>query len=261
MAIVFAGPFVNYLLGFGLFVAIFLVGAPTLGTKIGQVLEGYPAAEAGVRPGDRIQGINGRPVENWEEVTRAIHSQMTPVLLTVERDHQMLTLAVQPKVEVMANLLGSKVRVGMIGITPSEEILTRRYPFHLAVLKSADRVWTLTTLTLQAFWRILTGGLAIRESITGPIGIFHITSSAAAQGLVYLLQLIAVLSTSLGLFNLLPIPVLDGGHLAFLLLERIKGSPVNIRTQEMMTRVGLGLLMLLLVVVTYNDLIKFKLLR
>ncbi len=102
------------------------------------------------------------------------------------------------------------------------------------------------------------GGLSVKESVTGPIGIFYITSAVAQQGFIPLLQLIAVLSTSLGLFNFLPIPVLDGGHLAFLLVEKIKGKPVSFRAQEMMTRVGLGLLVLLLLVVTCNDLVKFK---
>ena len=258
MAIVFAGPFINYGVGFMLFFLIFLWGAPVLTATIGEVLKGYPAEAAGLKKGDRILKVNGKPVDNWEEVTEAIHRQTESVTLDVQRESKVFDLTLAPKVNELSNLFGSRSRVGMIGITPSGETVTHRYPLLPALGKAAERVWGLTCLTLQALFRMATGGLSIKESVTGPIGIFYITSAVAEQGWVSLLQLIAVLSTSLGLFNLLPMPVLDGGHLAFLLVERVKGRPVSIRTQEVMTRVGLGLLLVLLVVVTYNDLIKFK---
>lgn len=258
MRIVLAGPLINYGLGFILFFFIFLVGAPVLTTQVGQVMEGYPAFEAGLKAADRILAINGRSMENWEEVTQAIHAERKRVDLDLERGGERLRLSVVPKVEEVNNLLGVKIRVGLIGITPSNEVVVHRYPVPQAFFKAAQRVWTLTDLTLRAFLRILTGGLSLKETVTGPIGIFHITSAVAEQGFISLLQFIAVLSTSLGLFNLLPIPVLDGGHLAFLLIERLRSKPVSLKVQETMTRIGLGLLLLLLVVVTYNDLEKFR---
>ncbi len=258
VSIVLAGPVVNYLVGFLLFVLIFLVGAPILSTRIGKVMEDYPAAQAGLKEGDRILSVNGRAMDNWEEVTQAIHSQTGPIELKIERQGESRIVTVQPTVKEMTNLLGATVRVGMVGITPSEEVETRRYPLPQAIVRAAGRIYTLTHLTLEALWRIATGGLSLKESMTGPVGIFYLTSSVAQQGFIHLLQLIAILSTSLGLFNILPLPVLDGGHCLFLLIERVKGSPVNLRTQEWLTRVGMGMLLLLLVVVTYNDLIKFK---
>lgn len=259
ISIVLAGPLINYALGWGLFFLVFLVGAPILTARVGNVLEGYPAAQAGLREGDRILAVNGRPVGSWEEMTRAIHGETQELTLTVEREGVSFTQPLQPKVSEVKDLLGSPVRVGMVGITPLGEFETRRYPLAQAMVKAGERVATLTVMTLQALWRVATGGISIKESMTGPIGIFYITSTVAAQGLISLLQLIAVLSTSLGLFNLLPIPALDGGHLAFLLLERVKGRPISIRTQEVTTQIGLGLLVLLLGVVTYNDFVKFKL--
>lgn len=260
-AIVLAGPLINYLLGFLLFVVVFLVGAPILTTEVGGVLEGYPAALGGIQKGDRILSVNDKRVGSWDEVTQAIHTQHDAITLRLEREGKSFTQVLHPQVKEVTNLLGFKIRIGMVGITPSEEVEIRRYPLGEACVKSAQRIWALTSITLQAIWRIATGGLAIKESITGPIGIFTITASVAQQGFLYLLQLIAVLSASLGLFNLLPVPVLDGGHLAFLFVEWAKGKPVSPRTQEMMTRVGLGLLTLLLVVVTYNDLSKLKILE
>ncbi|MBI3333550.1 MAG: RIP metalloprotease RseP [Candidatus Omnitrophica bacterium] len=258
IGIVLAGPLINYALGFLLFAAIFAAGAPFVTAQIGKVLEEYPAAQAGLKGGDRILSVEGKPVESWEEVTEAIRRQTQSVSLTIQRGEESFTQVLQPKVKETTNLLGLKVRVGMIGILPSDEVRIRRYPLPVALWKAGERVWILTSMTLQALWRMATGGLSIRESVTGPIGIFFITSSVAEQGLLSLLQLIAVLSTSLGLFNLLPIPVLDGGHIAFLVLEGIQGRPVSARTQEVMTRLGLGLLTLLLLVVTYNDILRFK---
>lgn len=258
MAIVFAGPFINYAVGFLLFFLIFLWGAPILSATVGEVLKGYPAEAAGLRKGDRILKVNGKSMEDWEEVTQAIRRETASVTLLVERQGEVFDLTLTPKVSEAKNLFGVQSRVGMVGITPSGQTLTRRYPVGQALAKAGERIWGLTLLTLEALFKLASGGISFKESITGPIGIFYITSAVAEQGLLSLLQLIGILSTSLGLFNLLPIPVLDGGHLAFLALERIKGKPVSSRTQEMMTRVGMGFLLVLLVVVTYNDLIKFK---
>ncbi len=257
MAIVLAGPLVNYAIGFLLFALIFLVGAPTLSTKIGSVLEDYPAAAAGLKAGDRIRSVNGVAAESWDEVTKGIHSQMESVTLTVERDGVTFSRVLKPNVKTITNVLGVKIRVGMVGVAPSDEFFSRRYPIHQAVALAADRVYTLTTMTMQALFRIATGGMSVKESMTGPVGIFVLTSSVAQQGFIHLLQLIAVLSTSLGFFNLLPVPVLDGGHCLFLAIEKLKGKPVSLRAQEVMVRTGLGLLLLLLLVVTYNDFVRF----
>lgn len=256
--IVLAGPGINYLLGFLLFFVVFTVGAPVYTAKVGRVLEGYPAAEAGIQTSDRVLEVSGRPVKSWEEMTRAIQTQTESFTLTLERGGRRMTQEVKPRVGERRSWLGGLHRVGVIGITPSEEVEIRRYPPWAAFSKAGAQIWFLTRVTLQALWSILTGALSLKESITGPIGIFVITSSVAEQGILSLFQLIAVLSTSIGLFNLLPIPVLDGGHLAFLAAERFRGRPVSLRAQEAMTRTGLVFLLLLLAVVTYNDLVKFE---
>lgn len=257
-AIVLAGPLINYGLGFSLFFLVFMTGAPVFTSRVGHVLKGYPAAEAGLLEGDRILAVNGKPVDVWEQMTLAIQSQPDAVTLMVERAGKVFPQEVRPRVMERTNLFGRKIRTGMVGITPSDEVRIQRYPPLRAFLKAGCQVWFLTRATLQSLWAIVTGGLSLKESFTGPIGIFYITSSAAEQGIAPLLQLIAVLSASIGLFNLLPIPVLDGGHLLFLLLEKLRGRAVSLRIQEAMTRVGLGLLLLLLAVVTYNDLLRFN---
>ncbi len=257
MAIVLAGPLINYLLGFLLFVVVFTIGSPVFTPRVGRVLEGSPAAEAGLRPGDRILAVNGTPVDSWDEMTRQIKAQTDSITLRLERDGRVFSQSIHPRVSEQGGLLSRKKRTGIVGITPSDEVRIQRYPLPQAILRAGYQVWFLTWMTLQSLWNIVTGGLTLKESFTGPIGIFHITAAVARQGITPLLNLIAVLSTSIGLFNLLPIPVLDGGHLAFLTAERFRGRPVPLQTQEKMTQVGLGVLLLLLGVVTYNDFLRF----
>lgn len=257
MLIVLAGPAINYLLGFLLFILVFTAGFPVPTARIGRVLEGYPAAQAGLAPGDRILSINGRTVGTWEEMTQLIQSQTDSITLQIQRGKETLSRTVQPKVLERRTLFGGIIRRGMVGVVPSEEVQLQRYALPQAILRAGSQVWILTWVTLQSLLNIVTGTLSLKESFTGPIGIFYITSSVAQQGIVALLHLIAVLSTSIGFFNFLPIPVLDGGHLAFLSAEKLRGKPVPLQTQEAMTRVGLGLLLLLLAVVTYNDLLRF----
>ncbi len=256
--IVLAGPLINYALGFLLFFFVFMAGSPVFTPRVGNVLKGYPAAEAGLKPGDRILAVDGRPVDAWEQMTLAIQARTDPVTLTVEREGKTFPQVVRPKVIERTNLFGTRTRTGMVGITPSDEVRIQRYSPPRAFLKAGAQVWFLTHETLKSLWAIATGGLSMKESFTGPIGIFYITSAVAEQGITPLLQLIAVLSTSIGLFNLLPVPVLDGGHLLFLAVEKLRGRAVSMLTQERMTRVGLGLLLLLLAVVTYNDLLRFN---
>lgn len=256
--IVLAGPLVNYALGFLLFLLVFLIGAPVYTARVGKVLEGYPAAAAGLRPGDRVLAVDGVAVETWEEMTALLRAKTGPITLALERQGQRLDLGLTPRLSERKNLFGGTVRVALIGITPFGEVQTQRYPLGAAVWMSVQRIGFLTGVTLQALWRIATGGLSPTESITGPIGIFYLTASVAAEGWAPLFQLIAVLSTSIGLFNLLPLPVLDGGHLVFLGLERMRGRPVPARAQEVFYRLGLVFLLMVLVVVTYNDLIRFE---
>lgn len=262
MRIVAAGPVMNYLFAFLVFTAIFVIGAPVVSfsasTQIGRVMEGYPAESAGVKAADTILSINGKTVSTWEEVTRAIHSQTQKVELVLERDGELLTRIIEPRLEEVTNDQGQRVKMGMVGIAPSQTVETVRYPIHRAAARALHQIWTVTFTTLRAMGWIVTGRLSVKETLTGPIGIFFITSSVAAEGPIYLMQLIAVLSTALGFFNLLPIPVLDGGHLAFLAVEKLRGRPLSVKTQEVMSWVGLGLIAMLLVMVSYNDLLKYK---
>ncbi|MBI4313324.1 MAG: RIP metalloprotease RseP [Candidatus Omnitrophica bacterium] len=257
-AIVGAGPVVNYAAGIFLFTVVFWAGYPVLVPRIGAVMENYPAAEAGLLPGDRIVRINEKPADSWEALTETIRKQTSgaPVRFLVKRDGAERVIEVQPQVREGRSIFGKPARVAMVGMTPSGEVQLVRYGLIEAAVKSVEHAIWLTGMTFQAFWYMATGAMPIKDSLTGPVGIFYLTTSAAALGWRYLLQLFALLSVSLGIFNVLPIPVLDGGHLAFLAVEGLRRKPVSMRIQEKMSQVGMCLLLGMLLMVTYNDLAK-----
>ncbi len=158
----------------------------------------------------------------------------------------------------MQVLIGTKQNIGLIGITPADEIIRVRHGFWRSCFLGIEKTRDLTTMTYKALWRMITGRLSFRESVTGPLGIFYITSKAAHLGVVAVMHLIAVLSISLCLFNLLPLPVLDGGHLVLLVIEKIRKKSLSVRAERVITQFGFTLIITLALLVTVNDLLRFK---
>ncbi|MCM8784274.1 MAG: RIP metalloprotease RseP [Candidatus Omnitrophica bacterium] len=260
--IVLAGPLLNYILGFFVFWLVFATGYPTVTPRIGNVVKDYPAEKAGLQEKDLILKIDQHPVKTWEELTEIIHNTKKEYLeLTLERQGKIMKIAVVPKREVFTDILGRRQEIALIGIKPSEEFTRMRYPFLKSGFLSGKKVLYLTRITFLALSRLVIGRMALKESVSGPLGIFFITKWAAELGLNALLNLLAVLSISLALFNILPIPVLDGGHIFFLIMEKIRGRAISVRTQETISRVGMTLLIILMIFVFYNDLIRFQILE
>ena len=259
--IVFAGPLMNAFLAFVIFSAIFMVGQPALTTKIGKVLEGTPAQQAGLREGDRITAIEGQKVEYWEDLLKSVHAGKSELVFTVERGDATLQLIVQPTQRDARNLFGKKATVSFVGVAPSNEILYIRSGFFKGIWLGAERVWSLTAMILYSLGLMLTGAMSFKESVTGPIGIFFMTQQAAQLGFIYLFYFMGSLSVSLFVLNLLPIPVLDGGHVLFILIERLKGSPLKESVKEKMTQGGLVLLLALMAFVIFQDISRFSVLE
>jgi regulator of sigma E protease len=256
--IIFAGPLLNYILAFFIFSIVFVVGFPTLSSTIGEVMQGYPASEVGLKPGDKVLEINGEHINYWEDITRIIHTNRKPELkLLIERDGNFIDFIIRPKQKEFKTIFGSKKRVGLIGIMPREDVVYVKYGLIKSVYMGARKLLSLTYITYRALWASLTGAIPFKESITGPIGIFYITGEAVKLGFVYLLQLMAVISASLAIFNLLPVPVLDGGHLLFLIIEKLRRKPLSYKVQENITQIGLALILCLMVFVFYSDFMRF----
>ncbi len=257
-AIVAAGPVFNYLIAFLLFTLVFFLGVPNLTAKIGKLKDDYPAQVAGIHVEDRVLSVDGKKVEFWEELSAIIYEKTEgkEISIKIERQDKVLDLRLVPKVETTKNIFGDDIKIGLIGIMPSDETKILRFGLIASVKKGAKRIIILTKMTYFSLYRMAIGKMSVRDSLAGPVVIFKITGEAAKLGFIYLLQIMAALSVSLAIINLFPIPVLDGGHLLFLLCEKIKGKPVSMKVQEISTRVGLSMLIALMIFVFYNDLVR-----
>lgn len=257
--IIFAGPLLNYILAFLIFSVIFMFGNPTLTTEVGSLLEDYPAKKAGIILKDKILKVDNKDVKYWEDMTAIIHNHLEgPIRLSVERKGGTFDIELRPVIREVKDIFGKSTKIALLGIAPSQKIENIRYGFFQSFGMGFKKLINLTNLTYKAIWYIITGRMSVKESMTGPIGIFMITGKAAQLGLIYLVNLTAMLSASLAIFNLLPLPVLDGGHILFLIVEKIRGKPLSMRTQEVIANIGIGFLILLTVFIFYNDIVKFK---
>jgi len=256
--IVFFGPLLNYFLGFLFFWLICFVGYPSLTTKVGGLLDGFGAKEAGIVSGDKITAIDGKEVQYWEELQKIIYSKGSQeyVKVSLIRDNKNIVIPVRIKGKSVEDLFGKERKLGLLGITPFDEVVTVRHGFFASFIIAFNKTKDLTVMTYKALGYLVTGRLSMRESMTGPLGIFFITSKAASLGIIAVLHLMAALSLSLAIFNLLPLPILDGGHIAFLALEKIRGRALSIRVDKAVTKAGITLIILLAVFVTYNDVVR-----
>ena len=258
--IVLFGPIVNYLMAFVCFFIVFLIGYPTLSPKIGEVVAGHPAQTVGLQTNDKIIRINAADIESWEQIQKSISTSKTDALdLTVVRNNQTLQIRVLPRIENIVNIFGQKESIRIIGIKPKEEIILLKYGVGKSLWNSFDRLVEITTMTYKALYRMATGAMSPKDSMTGPIGIFYIIQKAASMGISYLLYIVAIISASLAIFNLLPLPVLDGGHLFLLGVEKFRHRPLSPKTDEIINRTGLVFIIGLAVFIFYNDVERYGL--
>jgi len=256
--IIFAGPFLNYILGFLFFWAILFIGYPNLTSKVGGLIDGYGAQEAGLAIGDKIVAVDGRKVELWEDLQKAIRERKvsSEVVLKILREDAELEVKVGIKDKVLDDQLGQKRALGIIGISPFDEVIEVKHGFFESAYLGLKKTFDLTAMTYTGLWYLVSGKMSMKDSMTGPLGIFFITSKAAKLGLVALLHLLAVLSVSLAIFNLLPLPILDGGHIFLLGLEKLRKKALGAKAEEVINNVGLSLMVGLALLVTYNDIIR-----
>ncbi len=256
IVIVAAGPGFNLLLAVVLLLVVFLFyGVPVLSTRVGGVEKGSPAERAGIHKGDVIVALNGNNVKSWEELSRGIKTSAgAPITLNLKRDNQDIPVTVQPAKREGKNIFGEKREEWMIGIG-SEMSIQKGSP-GLAVIKAFQQTYEYARITLVALYKMIRGEVS-PSNLGGPILIAQMAGQQAQEGLGSFLGFIAVLSINLGVLNLLPIPVLDGGHLLFFLVEAVIGRPVAVKHREMAQQVGVFLLMLLMVYAFYNDIARF----
>jgi regulator of sigma E protease len=254
--IVLAGPAFNLLLAVILFWLSFVIGIPALTTQVGEVKEGFPAAQAGIKPQDRIVALDGEEIRRWNDLAMRIHrSPGKPLRVTLERGGQRHELTITPRASKQKNILGEEIEIGLLGIVPSNEfVLERINPFRAFYL-AAFRTYEVSALTIISIVRLIQGKIPAK-TIGGPILVAQLAGEQARMGIINLLLFTAILSINLAILNLLPIPVLDGGHLLFFALEAIRGKPIALRKRELAQQIGLVLLVGLMVFAFYNDLFR-----
>jgi len=253
-AIVAAGPIANFLFAIIVLAVLFMTyGQPFTPAEVGQVLPGSAAEAAGIRAGDQIVSINGRSVERFEDVQQVVRlNPDVPMTMVVRRDGELVDLRVTPTRVEENNRLG-RTQVGQLGIRGGAAKYVTRDPAS-AVIRAVGETWNLSVTTLQAVWQMIVGTRG-SEELGGPLRIAQLSGEVAQGGIVPLLWFMAVLSINLGLINLFPVPVLDGGHLLFYAAEAIRGKPLGQRAQEYGFRIGLALVLTLMVFATWNDLV------
>src|SRR5579885_83112 len=249
-AIVAAGPAANFVFALVLLAGLFAtVGQPYTPPYVGQVQTGSAAQQAGIKPGDVIAAIDGERIDRFEDVQRIVRLNTgTPMRVTVERSGQDVTLTVTPRMTSFTDRFGNEHKIGLLGIEGKGVNYIRRNPAS-AVWAAGQETVNLTVGTLEAAWQMLLG-LRPTDELGGPVRIAQMSGEVAQGGVVAVLWFLAVLSINLGLINLFPIPVLDGGHLLFYAAEAIRGRPLGQRAQEYGFRVGLALVLTLMVFAT-----------
>jgi regulator of sigma E protease len=259
-AIVVAGPLVNYLFAIVVLAALYSVsGIPRPLAGVGEVVAGSAAEEAGLRPGDRILAIDGTAITWFEDLRQIVMAKPGVSLeLDVLRDGQRLTLKATPKPMRAEKESGGDTEVGRLGVTPDPDRVDyeRQNPLK-ALWMGVERSVSMTGQILSYIGQIFAGSQSA-DQIGGPLRIAQMSGTFCLGGLVECAFFMAALSINLGLINLFPIPMLDGGHLAFYLIEAIRGRPLGPRAQEYGFRFGLILVLMLMVFATWNDLVQLK---
>lgn len=258
-AIVFAGPLANFVFAIIVLAGLFYVsGAPSPLASIGTVQTGSAAEKAGILPGDRVVMISGQEVKWFEDLRNiVIDNPNVPLSMEILRDDAQLTLIATPKVHNIQED-GVEREIGLLGVTPNPEMVEyAKLGLLDAMIMGADRTYGLTASILDAVGKMITGAVS-REELGGPLRIAQMSGQMAQGGVANLVFFLAALSINLGLINLFPIPMLDGGHLLFYLVEAIIGRPLNEKAQEYSFRFGLILVLLLMVFVTWNDIVQLK---
>jgi len=257
--VVAAGPVANFLLAIAIFAGIFMtVGKQTTSARVDTVQPGSAAQTAGFKPGDLVLTINGEKIESFSDMQRIVSiSAGAPLTIEVDRDNAQVTLKAVPQLKEIKDNFGNVHRLGVLGISRSMapgDIKTEKAPPLRAIVMGAQETWFVVDRTMSYISGVFTGREAA-DQLGGPIRIAQVSGQVATAGFAPLIHLTAVLSVSIGLLNLFPIPLLDGGHLLFYAIETIRGRPLSERAQELGFRIGLAIVLMLMIFATFNDIL------
>jgi regulator of sigma E protease len=251
--IVIAGPAFNFLLAVVIFTIVHMVGIPALKSHIGTVQENSAAYEVGLKEGDVIIAIDGKPISRWNRLAETIsESAGRPLKISFNRNGIVQDLTVMPKLQKSKNIFGEDVDAYKLGIAPSSITVIERLNPLEACWTSLKQTWMISKLTVVSLVKMIEGVVS-PKTLGGPILIAQMAGTQAREGIIPFVLFMALLSINLAVLNLLPVPVLDGGHLLFYFIEIIKGSEVSVKWREMANQVGFVLLIILMIFVFMMD--------
>ena len=258
-AIVVAGPMANFILAIVIFAAIFMIyGKQTMSARVDTVQADSAAAAAGFKPGDLVLSIDGHAISDFSDMQRIVSESAGETLeITVERAGAKEVLKATPALKEVKDNFGNAHRIGILGITRSMaagDLKAQPVAPPQAVWMGVQETWFVIDRTLSYIGGVIVGREAA-DQLGGPIRIAQMSGQVATMGFAALVHLAAVLSVSIGLLNLFPIPLLDGGHLLFYLIEALRGRPLSERAQEVGFRIGLAIVVMLMIFATFNDIV------
>ena len=252
-AIVFAGPLANYIFAVLVLAGLFtFLGQPFTPARITKVIADTPAAAAGLKAGDLIVEVDGNSIERFEEVVQIVALRPEVRLnFEIERGGRRVSIIVTPRRQTSTDRFGNVIEKGVIGVHGQARALIRHDPA-TAVWRAVESTWAMTKATAVAIGQMFVGKRSAKD-LRGPLGIGELSGQMAQVSFFTFIWFMGILSLHLGLINLLPVPMLDGGHLAFYAYEAVRGKPLGERAQEYGFRIGLALVLTLMLFVTWND--------
>ena len=219
-------------------------------------MQGTPAEQAGLIEKDKIVRINDKEITQWDEMTEIIHnSPEKQLMLTIQRGEQSIEVAITPAKKSVKDLFGESKEVGLIGIKPSGNTVIRQLNVLTAFTESVVRTWEIAGLTIVSIVKLIQRVIPM-DTIGGPILIVQMAGEQASRGVLSFFIFMAIININLGIINLLPIPILDGGHIVFLGIEALRKKPLSEKVISVSQKIGLALLLTLMTIVIYNDVLR-----
>lgn len=254
MAIVLAGPLANFILAIFLFSIIFRVqGITTILPIVGEVVQDSAAMEAGLKSGDRIVKIGDEEIDSFAKIQEIVYpSAGAELSVLIKRKGEEMLFAVTPKASVSEDFFGGEMKVGLIGVTSAMEYSYEKLGLGQSIVKSTSETYRLSGAVLGALRDLIIGKRSIKE-LGGPVKIAQYSGKSVSKGFIVVLWFMAMISINLGVLNLLPLPILDGGHFFYYLVEALKGKPLSDKIQQYGFQFGLAIVLSLMLFTTYND--------
>ena len=251
--IILAGPVCNFLLALLIFVIVFMYGVPKLTAVVGEMSKESSAMEAGMLSGDKIISIDGKNIVYWEEIKPLVSdANGKQIEVTVERESIKKVFLIQPKLSKAKNMFGEEVSTYLIGISPAgKSVINRQNPWQ-ASITAIQKTWEISKLTVVAVVKMFEGVISPR-TLGGPIFIAQVAGEQVREGIIPFIFFMAILSINLGVINLFPIPVLDGGHIFFYLIEIVTRREISVKVKELSQQIGFVLLLILMAFVILID--------